>query len=55
MIPGVGQVVAAFMGYAAAKSASKHPETFGKGELEGVAAAEAANNAVNGPDTGFRS
>ena len=49
MIPGVGQVVAAFMGYAAAKSASKTPEKFGKGELEGVAAAEAANNAVNGP------
>jgi len=49
MIPGVGQVVAAFMGYAAAKSASPHPERFGQGELEGVAAAEAANNAVNGP------
>jgi len=49
MVPGVGQVVAAFMGYAAAKNASKHPEKFGKGELEGVAAAEAANNAVNGP------
>ena len=49
MIPGVGQVVAAFMGYAAAKSASKTPEKFGKGELEGIAAAEAANNAVNGP------
>ncbi len=49
MIPGVGQVVAAFMGYAAAKSASKTPEKFGTGELEGVAAAEAANNAVNGP------
>jgi putative tricarboxylic transport membrane protein len=49
MIPGVGQVVAAFMGYAAAKAASPHPERFGKGELEGVAAAEAANNAVNGP------
>lgn len=48
-IPGVGQVVAAFVGYAAAKNASSHPETFGKGELEGVAAAEAANNAVNGP------
>ena len=45
----VGQVVAAFMGYAAAKNASSHPETFGQGELEGVAAAEAANNAVNGP------
>lgn len=49
MIPGVGQVVAAFMGYSAAKNASKHPETFGKGEIEGVAAPEAANNAVNGP------
>ena len=49
VMPGVGQVVAAFMGYAAAKNASSHPETFGKGELEGVAAAEAANNAVNGP------
>jgi putative tricarboxylic transport membrane protein len=47
--PGVGQVVAAFVGYASAKKASNHPETFGKGELEGVAAAEAANNAVNGP------
>jgi putative tricarboxylic transport membrane protein len=37
------------MGYIAAKNASKHPETYGKGELDGVAAAEAANNAVNGP------
>ena len=49
VVPGVGQVVAAFTGYAAAKNASKHPERFGKGEIEGVAAAEAANNAVNGP------
>ncbi len=49
MIPGIGQVVAAFMGYAAAKDASKTPEKFGKGSLEGIAAAEAANNAVNGP------
>jgi putative tricarboxylic transport membrane protein len=49
MVPGVGQVVAAFIGYSAAKRASKHPETFGKGELDGVAAPEAANNAVNGP------
>ncbi|NQV56099.1 MAG: tripartite tricarboxylate transporter permease [Rhodospirillales bacterium] len=49
MIPGVGQVVAAFMGYAAAKNASKTPEKFGTGLLEGVAAPEAANNAVNGP------
>jgi putative tricarboxylic transport membrane protein len=46
---GVGQVVAAFIGYSAAKRASKHPETYGKGELDGIAAPEAANNAVNGP------
>jgi len=49
MVPGVGQVVAAFVGYSAAKRASRHPETFGKGELDGIAAPEAANNAVNGP------
>ncbi|MBI3126794.1 MAG: tripartite tricarboxylate transporter permease [Candidatus Tectomicrobia bacterium] len=48
-VPGVGQVVAAFVGYSAAKRASSHPETYGKGELDGVAAPEAANNAVNGP------
>ena len=41
--------MAAFIGYSAAKRASKHPETFGKGELDGIAAPEAANNAVNGP------
>ena len=49
IIPGLGQVVAAMMGYSAAKNASPTPEKFGEGELEGVAAAEAANNAVNGP------
>ena len=49
IVPGLGQVVAAMMGYSAAKNASRHPETFGEGEVEGVAAAEAANNAVNGP------
>ncbi|WP_305988378.1 tripartite tricarboxylate transporter permease [Roseibium sp. MMSF_3544] len=49
IIPGLGQVVAAMMGYTAAKNASKTPENFGKGEIEGVAAAESANNAVNGP------
>jgi putative tricarboxylic transport membrane protein len=49
LVPGLGQTVAAMMGYIAAKNASKTPENFGKGELDGVAAAEAANNAVNGP------
>lgn len=49
IVPGLGQVVAAMMGYTAAKNASAEPDKFGKGEIEGVAAAEAANNAVNGP------
>lgn len=49
IVPGVGQVVAAFLGYNAARRASKTPENFGKGELDGIAGAEAANNAVNGP------
>jgi len=47
-LPGVGAIVAGFLGYAAAKRASPHPERFGKGELEGVAACEAANSAVSG-------
>ncbi len=49
IVPGLGQVVAAMMGYSAAKNASPTPEKYGEGELDGVAAAEAANNSVNGP------
>lgn len=48
-IPGIGQPVAAMLGYSTAQKFSKHPEEFGKGSLEGIAGAEAANNAVNGP------
>jgi putative tricarboxylic transport membrane protein len=47
-LPGVGAVVAGFLGYAGAKRASKTPEQFGTGKLEGVAAVEAANSAVSG-------
>lgn len=47
-IPGIGPSIAAFAGYAQAKKMSKHPEKFGKGAIEGVAAAEAGNNAVCG-------
>jgi len=47
-LPGVGSITAAFMGYDQAKRTSKNPEVFGKGELKGVAAPEAANNAVCG-------
>lgn len=47
-IPGLGQSLAGFMGYASARRASKTPEEFGTGKLEGVAACEAADSAVNG-------
>ncbi len=47
-IPGLGTSLAGFLGYGAAMKASKHPEEFGTGRLEGVAATEAANSAVVG-------
>lgn len=47
-LPGVGSITAAFMGYDQAKMTSGHPETFGKGELKGIAAPEAANNGICG-------
>lgn len=43
-IPGAGTAIASFLGYNEAKNRSKHPEEFGKGCLEGIAAPEAANN-----------
>ena len=45
-MPGAGATVASFMSYNEAKRWSKHPEEFGKGSPEGIAAPEAANNAV---------
>ncbi len=48
VLPGLGATIATFLGYAEAKRASRHPEKFGTGAIEGVAAAEAANNAVTG-------
>src|SRR5918992_312168 len=47
-LPGAGATVASFMAYVAEKKASKHPEKFGTGVIEGVAAPEAANNAATG-------
>lgn len=46
--PGGGGAVASFLSYNEAKRWSKHPEEFGKGSIEGVAAPEAANNTVAG-------
>lgn len=47
-IPGAGSDIAAFVGYSEAKRTSKYPEKFGTGVIEGVAAAESANNACTG-------
>jgi len=44
-LPGTGGLVATFVSYAVERRVSKHPEEFGKGAIEGVAAPEAANNA----------
>jgi len=48
MLPGLGVSLAAFLGYGAAKRASKHSHEFGTGRLEGIQATEAANSAVVG-------
>lgn len=48
VIPAVGGSVASFLAYAHAKQTSKHPEKFGKGAIDGVIAAESANDAKEG-------
>lgn len=45
VIPGAGASIGSFISYAVAKRFSKHPELFGKGSYEGIAASETANNA----------
>lgn len=45
IVPGVGEDVAAWSSYAAAKRASKEKELFGKGSIEGLMAAETGDNA----------
>jgi putative tricarboxylic transport membrane protein len=48
ILPGAGSTIASFMSYGIEKGFSKHPEEFGKGAIEGVAAPEGANNAETG-------
>lgn len=48
VLPGVGGTIASFVAYNEEKRASRHPEKFGTGVLQGVAAPDAANNAVVG-------
>jgi putative tricarboxylic transport membrane protein len=47
-MPGAGGSIAAFMAYNEARRWSKHPEEFGKGSPEAIAAPESANNTVAG-------
>ncbi|RUR54287.1 tripartite tricarboxylate transporter permease [Vreelandella populi] len=47
-IPGTGATAAAFISYSDARRRSPNKDNFGKGEVEGVAAAEAGNNGVAG-------
>jgi len=47
-IPGVGEDIAAWLSYDTAMKTSKHPEEYGRGSMEGVVAAETANNACIG-------
>ena len=47
-IPGIGGAPSAFLSYSEARRTSKNPAAFGKGAIEGVAAAEAGNNGVAG-------
>jgi putative tricarboxylic transport membrane protein len=46
ILPGGGAILSTFISYAVEKKVSKHPEKFGKGAIEGVAAPESANNAA---------
>ena len=48
VLPGAGATIASFLSYALEKRISRHPEKFGTGTIEGVAAPEAANNASTG-------
>lgn len=47
-VPGTGGAIAAMFSYSEARRASKNPEEFGKGSIEGVLASESSNNAVTG-------
>ena len=48
ILPAEGATVASMIGYSEARRWSKNKEEFGKGSVEGIAGAEAANNAATG-------
>jgi putative tricarboxylic transport membrane protein len=47
VLPGAGGTIASLMSYSTEKQLSDHPEEFGHGAIEGLAAPEAANNAAS--------
>ncbi|HHV18893.1 MAG TPA: hypothetical protein GXZ27_08560 [Thermoanaerobacterales bacterium] len=47
-VPGTGAGIATFISYGWASAWSKDPDSFGKGNIEGVIASEASNNGVTG-------
>lgn len=46
ILPGIGAIIPTFISYGIEKKLSRHPEKFGTGVIEGVAAPEACNNAA---------
>ncbi|MBQ7594750.1 MAG: tripartite tricarboxylate transporter permease [Synergistaceae bacterium] len=48
ILPGAGATIASFLCYSSETKLSKHPEKFGTGIIDGVAASETANNAATG-------
>lgn len=47
ILPGTGATLAAFMSYAAERKATREPERFGNGAIEGIVGPETANNAAD--------
>lgn len=48
VLPAAGSTISNILAYDQAKKASKEPETFGKGAVDGIIAPESANNATAG-------
>ena len=48
IVPGTGGAIAVFIAYNVAQKISRHPEQFGHGCYEGIAAPEASNNGTTG-------
>lgn len=48
ILPGAGATIASFLCYTTENKLSKHPEKFGTGCIDGIAASECSNNAATG-------